>query len=53
MNTEKLVIFKDESGTYYDKAWNYKGKTLQFYRNLAVLKGFGGGVEIFETRRTK
>ena len=48
MNTEKLVIFKDQNGTYYDKAWNYKGKTLQFYKNLAALKGFGGWLIVLE-----
>ena len=48
MNTEILVIFKDQNNTYYDKAWNYKGKTLQFYKNLAALKGFGGGIKILE-----
>ena len=46
MNTEILVIFKDQDGTYYDKAWNYKGKTLQFYKKLANLKGFDGGINI-------
>tara|TARA_R100001594_G_C3845669_1_gene217067 strand:+ start:248 stop:415 length:168 start_codon:yes stop_codon:yes gene_type:complete len=49
-NTEILVIFKDHKNTYYDRCFNYKNKTLSFYRNLANLKGFGGGVEVIDLK---
>ena len=48
MNTEILVIFKHNNGLYFDKCYNYKNKTIHFYRNLAIEKGFGGGVDIIE-----
>ena len=45
MNTEKLVVRLNENGEYYCKVFNFIG-TLPEVRDLALLKGFGGGVEI-------
>ena len=50
--TEKLVVRLNENCEYYCKAFNFVG-TLPEARNLASLKGFGGGVELYENGEYK
>ena len=48
MNTEILVIFEQKNGLFTDNCYNFKNKTLDFYKNIACNKGFCGGVEIIK-----
>ena len=35
MNTEILVIFEQKNGLFTDNCYNFKNKTLDFYKNIA------------------